>query len=169
MIDAYLDESGIHDGAEVCFIAGYFGGRGQWRKFSRAWQQALRDYDVPLHEFHSQNLVKRTNFFNGWSKANSFELQLSLAKTIAQFKIHPVAQGVLVKDFFRFSLDERRFLTGATLTPQGQITDTGKPKHPYFAVFQPVLKRVLSYAPVGGKAHFFLGPDRPFANYATNL
>jgi hypothetical protein len=36
MIDAYLDESGIHDGAEVCLIAGYFGGRVQWRKFSKA-------------------------------------------------------------------------------------------------------------------------------------
>lgn len=27
MIDAYLDESGIHDKAAICVIAGYFGGR----------------------------------------------------------------------------------------------------------------------------------------------
>jgi hypothetical protein len=169
MIDAYLDESGIHDGAEVCLIAGYFGGRGQWRKFGKAWEQVLGDFDVPLNEFHAQNLVKRTNFFHGWNTTQSYELQLALAQTIARFRIHPVAHGVLVKDFFKLSLAERRFLTGATLTAEGQLEETGKPKQPYFAVFQPVVKRVLSHAEVGGKAHFFLGPDRQFANYATGL
>src|SRR5258705_13747513 len=104
MIDAYLDESGIHEGAEVCLIAGYFGGRGQWRKFGKAWEQLLNNFKVPLNEFHAQNLVKRTNFFYGWSSTESKELQVALAQTIAQFKIYPVAQGVLVKDFFKLSL-----------------------------------------------------------------
>lgn len=154
MIDAYLDESGVHQGAEVCMIAGYFGGRGQWRKFGNAWEQVLGDFDVPLNEFHAQNLVKRTNFFHGWTDTESNELQFALAQTIAEFKIHPVAQGVLVKDFFKFSLMARRFMTGATLTREGQLEETGSPERPYFDPFQPVLKRVLNYAPVGGKAHF---------------
>jgi hypothetical protein len=38
MIDAYLDESGIHEGAEVCVIAGYFGGKGQWREIRQGME-----------------------------------------------------------------------------------------------------------------------------------
>jgi len=160
MIDAYLDESGVHQDAEVCMIAGYFGGRGQWRKFGKQWQQVLRDFNMPLNEFHAQGLVKRSATYN---------LQIALAQTIANFRIHPVAQGVLVRDFFKFSLMARRFMTGATLTPEGRIEKSGSPERPYFAPFQPVVKRVLSYAPVGGKAHFFFGLDRPFAKYAKTL
>jgi hypothetical protein len=160
MIDSYLDESGIHEGAEVCLIAGYFGGRGQWCKFEKLWKQVLREFDVPLSEFHAKALAKRRDSCN---------LQLALARTIARCKIYPVAYGVLVRDFFKLSLSERRFMTGATLTPEGRIKETGSPNRPYFAPFQPVLKRVLSYAPVGGRANFFFGLDSPFAKYATDL
>jgi len=31
------------------------------------------------------------------------------------------------------------------------------------------IKRIASYAPVGGKAHFFFGLDRPFGKYAAAL
>ncbi|MGD0793495.1 MAG: hypothetical protein ABR920_17135 [Terriglobales bacterium] len=41
MIDAYLDESGVHDGAAMCVIAGYFGGNGQFRRFERDWKKVL--------------------------------------------------------------------------------------------------------------------------------
>jgi hypothetical protein len=160
MIDAYLDESGIHDGAEVCLVAGYFGGRGQWRKFDKLWKRVLKDFDVPLDEFHAKVAVKRRDSRN---------LLLALAQAIAQSKIHPVGHGVLVRDFFKLSPIERRFMTGATLTPEGRIKETGSPNRPYFAPFQPVVKRVLSYAPVGGKAHFFFGLDTTFAKYAADL
>ena len=36
MIDAYLDESGIHDGADICVVAGYFGGPSQFKKLALA-------------------------------------------------------------------------------------------------------------------------------------
>jgi hypothetical protein len=158
MIDAYIDESGIHDGAEVCLLAGYFGGRGQWRKFEKSWQRVLRDFG--LDAFHAKVVVKRRD---------SQELQWALAGVIAQNKIYPVAYGVVVRDFFKFSFRERRFLTGATLTPEGRIRESGNPDRPYFAPFQPLIKRVLSYAPVGGKAHFFLGVNSVFGNYAADL
>jgi hypothetical protein len=158
MIDAYLDESGIHDGAEVCLIAGYFGGRGQWRKFEKLWQRVLQSFG--MNAFHAKVVVKRRD---------SVELQLALAQVIAQSKIYPVANGVLVRDFFKLSLSERRFMTGATLTPEGRIKESGNPNRPYFAPFQPLIRRVLSYAPVGGKAHFSFGVDSVFGKYATHL
>jgi Protein of unknown function (DUF3800) len=158
MIDAYIDESGIHDGAEVCLLAGYFGGRGQWRKFDKAWQRVLRDFD--LESFHAKDVVKRRD---------SADLLWGLANVVAQNKICPVAFGVVVQDFFKFTLTERRFLTGATLTPSGKIKESGSPNRPYFVPFPFIIKRVLSYAPVGGKAHFFFGVDSVFSKYATTI
>jgi hypothetical protein len=50
MIDAYPDETGIHDGAPMCFVAGFFGGRGQWRKLADSWRRVLNRFEVPLNQ-----------------------------------------------------------------------------------------------------------------------
>jgi hypothetical protein len=164
----YLDESGIHKDAEACIVAGYFGSIRQWKNFGRPWKRILNRFGVPLDEFHAKNLVKCQGFFRDWTKDKSEQLQLALAELISRCKIYPVAQGVLVESFFRMSLNERRFLTGATLTPQGRIKESGSPNKPYFAPFQPIMKRVLSYVSAG-KGHFFFGLDRPFSEYAIGL
>ena len=52
MIQAYLDESGIHDNADVCLIAGYFGGPGQFKKLGSEWIDILRYHNVI--EFHAK-------------------------------------------------------------------------------------------------------------------
>lgn len=62
MIAAYLDESG--DSAEVCVIAGYFGGTGQWRKFEVAWRKVLLRFAVPLDKFHAKDLMNRCGCFH---------------------------------------------------------------------------------------------------------
>jgi hypothetical protein len=99
--------------------------------------------------------------------AKSLDLQMALAEAIARCKIHPVAQGVLVDDFFKLTLNQRRFLTGATLTPEGRLIDSGNPNKPYFSPFQPLVRRVLTHS--ASKVHFFFGLDRPFGEYATGL
>jgi hypothetical protein len=62
MLQAYLDESGIHEGASIFAIAGYFGGPGQWRKFEILWQETLTKFGIPLDGFHGNHFVnsKRT-------------------------------------------------------------------------------------------------------------
>jgi hypothetical protein len=95
VIECNLDESGIHEGAEVCVIAGYFGTKGQWRKVKKMWLKALSRFDVPLDEFHAKDLVKCVGFFHKWSEAESLELQLALAEAVARYRVFPVAQGVL--------------------------------------------------------------------------
>jgi Protein of unknown function (Hypoth_ymh) len=63
MIEAYLDETGIHDGAPFCVIAGFFGGLGQWGRFDSAWRRALSAFDVPLDQFHALDLMRGRKFF----------------------------------------------------------------------------------------------------------
>jgi hypothetical protein len=162
MIDAYLDESGIHGGAKVCVIAGYFGGPGQMKRLEKAWKKTLYDYSFPMKEFHAKDLVK---------SSKHQPMLKSLAKLVGeQPKIYPVAFGLVVDDFLSFSLSERKFLTGATLDKtSGRLITTGCPSKPYFCPFQSVIKRVCAYASVGGKAHFSFGLGRPFAEYALQL
>jgi hypothetical protein len=47
MIEAYMDESGIHDGAHVCVIAGYWGTVKKWKKFEDRWKTILHDANEP--------------------------------------------------------------------------------------------------------------------------
>ena len=172
MLNAYLDESGIHDGAQVCVVAGYFGKKGPWRKLEASWKATLeqKDFRVPLKEFHAKDLIKRRGFFQAWSNDRYQEFLRALGKTVAECHIHPVCYGLFVDDFFKFSLAERRFLTGGTWNATRQrFLSTGCPNKPYFVAFTECLKTVVSHTPMGARAHFFFGVDRPVAEYARGL
>lgn len=56
MIEAYMDESGIHEGAHVCVIAGYWGSQKKWKRFETRWREILRDANEPaLKECRLEN------------------------------------------------------------------------------------------------------------------
>jgi hypothetical protein len=177
MLDAYLDESGIHDGAPVCVIAGYFGGRGQLKRMEDEWRKALSDFDVPLEEFHAKDIFPKVKGFfreKGWDIETRNRFLARLAHVVSAYKkISAVSSSVVVQDFEALSLPQRRFFTGARLDDRGKLVTTGSPNRPYFLPFLNCVRRVTSYAPEGGmakgKAHFFFGLDRPFAGYATAL
>jgi hypothetical protein len=162
MIEAYLDESGIHDGAKLCVISGYFGGAGQMRKLEKAWKSVLAEFDFPLRDFHAKDLLKRDS---------CRPMLRRLARAIAdQPKVHPITYGIVVDDFYSFTLEQRKFMTGATLHPRtGKLLSSGSPDKPYFVPFQNIVRSITDYAPVGGKAHFNFGLDRVFAGYALAL
>jgi hypothetical protein len=168
----YLDESGIHGNAEACIVAGYFGKIGPWRRFESQWKAILaqRDFRVPLHELHAKTLMRRKAFFAGWSVDRRDDLLHSLSDAVAECKIHPVAYGLFVDDFFAFSLPERRFLTGGTWdAEQLRFRSTGCPNKPYFVAFTECLKIVTSHTPAMGSANFYCGVDRPAGGYAKTL
>ncbi len=162
MIDAYLDESGIHDKANICVIAGYFGGPGQIKRFGKAWKETLKVYSFPMRDFHAKDLVKQ-------EKHRS--LLGALAQAIAEHtKVCPVRYGLVVGDFMSFSLIHRRFMTGARIgAKSGRLLTSGCPSKPYFVPFQNAIKIVTDYTPVGGKARFSFGLNKPFAEYALAL
>lgn len=132
------------------------------KKLQRGWHSVLDDFDFPMADFHAKDLLKQDKFR---------PLLIALAKEIAkQQKAHPVSYGIIVDDFNSFTLEERRFMTGATFSPKtGELLSTGCPSKPYFVPFQNIVKLVCDYAPVGGKAHFNFGLDRKFSEYAREL
>lgn len=161
MIEAYIDESGIHDGAKVCIVAGYFGGRGQWRRFEQKWRRLLKHHGIEMSEFHAKDFLKKTRH-EPFLKA--------AAKLIRSCeKLHPMGVGVFVDDFLSFSPEERMWMTGADVTEAGLLSSSGSPRKPYFLPFQFCIQIACDYTPVGGRAHFFMGIDRAYAGWATDL
>lgn len=171
MLSAYLDESGIHGGKDVgklCVIAGYFGQEKPWKHFERDWRKALSNHLVPLEKFHAKDLIKRRGFFMNFSKRAYLALIHDLLKAITAYEIFPIISAVLISDFFHFSLNQRKFLTGAKIK-NGRFVTTGCPTKPYFLPFQNCLGMVSDYTPSGNKMHFFFGLDRTFSEHATDL
>jgi len=159
MMEAYLDESGIHGGAPVCVVAGYFGRRNHWRHFETAWKAVLSRFGYQLEDFHSKNWIK---------SRDKRPLLIELAKTIGKYSIYPVSMAIVVEDFNAFALQQRRWLTGA-VAHKGKLITTGCPTKPYFVPFQLCLLRVTTYIKPGNRAHFFFGLDRTFGDYAAAL
>jgi uncharacterized protein DUF3800 len=127
VIQSYLDESGVHDNAPVCVIAGYFGEKCDWKHFKRQWLSVFAGAGIPLGEFHAKEWIKNRKYRT---------LLDNLARTISSnHKIYPVSIGVVVKDFNAYSLEDRKFLTGARVT-DGKLVTSGAPSKPYFMPFQ---------------------------------
>lgn len=156
MVEAYFDESGIHDGAQVCVIAGYYGRQNAWRKIENGWRSVLSKYKFDLEDFHAKDLIK--------IQAHQPMLR-ELAGCIAKCDVFPISAGVIVSDFKELDEPHRKWFTGGS----GRSGGTGAPSKPYFVPFQLCLQKVTDYTPAGAKAHFFFGLDRTFSGYATEL
>ncbi len=165
---SYFDESGIHQGSEACIVAGYFGKKGPWRKLASGWSATLKEFKVPLAEFHATDVVRRKGFFSGWGDRTDTLLH-SLAKIVSECSVYPVCYGLFTKDFFSFSLSERRFMTGGTWEPGKRKLGNGCPERPYFVAFNECLRVVTSYTPAARRADFSFGSDRPVSGYAASL
>lgn len=159
MMEAYLDESGIHGGARICVVAGYFGRRNHWRHFEAAWTSILVRFGCRLEDFHAKNWLK---------SREKRPLLIELAKAIGKYAIYPVSMAITVDDFNAFTSQQRRWLTGA-VAHKGKLITTGCPTKPYFVPFQLCLLRVTKYIKPGSRAHFFFGLDRTFGDYAAAL
>lgn len=170
MLKAYIDESGIHKGSEVCVVAGYWAKKGPWRKFENGWRTVLRRFNVPLEKFHAKDAVNKTGFFLPWNRGQANDFLAELGQTTAASKVHPVSWGVFRDDFFSLSLAEKRFLTGGTWNSEEQrFLSTGSSNKPYFTCFTECVKIVTSYVPGMDKVDFFFGCDRPAGEYAQTL
>jgi hypothetical protein len=170
LVLSYFDESGIHQGSEACVVAGYFGKRGPWRRLETGWIAALRDFDVPLSEFHAKDVLNAAGFFHGWKPDKIERLLNTLGEVVGLCRIHPICYGIFTKDFFSLSRSERRFLTGATWNAEKlQFQGTGNPEKPYFVAFNECLRIATSYTPAADRVHFLFGSDRPSSEYAVSL
>jgi hypothetical protein len=115
VVEAYLDESGIHDGAKSCVFAGYVGGYRQFRRLEREWEKlvaCLPDGDFHAKEFFGRDSVGgRVGPYKDWTDRKAIDFLDSLIDAIHAVKIHPRGAITDVEQFNLRDLEERIFLT----------------------------------------------------------
>jgi len=179
MVEAYLDESGIHENAKACVVAGFYGSQAAWRKFEKQWQAVISDYPE-LHKqgFHAKVFYGRTEKrerlgpFQGWSYDKWRKLQDRLVEVIHRNRIFPIAHATVVADFLALKLETRQWLTGAQFSTDGAVAVTsGCPNKPYYVPFSFCIadSALISGANDMDKVHLFAGLDRTFHKYASTL
>lgn len=173
------DESGIHDSAVVCLVAGYIAGVGRWARFTEHWNAVLKKNDVmDFHskEFFAHNSAGRVGRYQSLStgekrsygdwtdkQANSFiEALLGIIDTSGVF---PIGGSVDVAAFRRLTYGERRFLTGGHFDGTAWRT-SGAPSKPYFLVYDHCLVVAGNQTKPGLKTLFIFDEQKQYESRA---
>lgn len=154
----FADESGIHDTAPYCVLAGYIGSPRQWIIFEKKWSELLDEYG--LSEFHAKrffardNEGKRVSPFHGWSDFEARQFLARLVAMINERRLYPIVGVVDVAAFNTLSVGERRFLTGGNILKSGKWDTHGAPTKPYYLAFQFFIVEAMQRAVKGKTVHF---------------
>ena len=166
MLQAYMDDSGSHQSSPVCVVAGYFGSIARWREFERRWNAVLKPEGII--EFHAKRFWardesgNRVSEYKNWDDARATRFLNGLLSAIERTDIYPFACGVLGGEWGKQTLDNRRYLTGATPN-----YPTGAPSRAIFLPFQVCVFRVTSYCKPGLKVHFVFDHQRETIGWAS--
>jgi hypothetical protein len=175
------DESGIHDSAVVCLLAGYIASIRQWAIFTERWNHVLVKFDVT--DFHSKDFFafdpdkgRRTGSYvsrssgekksyGDWSDADANEFISGLVDTICAGRINPIGASVDVPAFRRLTYGERKFLTGAWFDGK-KWKSSGAPSKPYFLVYDHCLVEAGQKTKHGKKTLFIFDQQKQFESRA---
>jgi hypothetical protein len=148
-VDSYWDESGIQD-ADVCLMAGYFGGANQWRRLNRRWNEILGREGV--REFHAKEFWRlnqnrrRTGPYKDWDDERAEQFLSDLVSASVDVKIHPVCCAVSLAEWKTLTLNQQRYFTGARFHKvTHKQRGTGAPTKPYFWCFQHCVFNAAKY------------------------
>jgi hypothetical protein len=175
MVEAYMDESGIHDGAHVCCIAGYWGSEKKWKRFEKRWPEILQAANEPtLKEFHSTDFWRsdgsRKGIFAAWNDTKADRFIDDLVDCIVETKIFPTHSTLVVEEWNKLNRDERIFLTGGHYhrTEKRWLT-FGAPNRTYFLPFPfAIVTPALACSP-GLHVHYVFDLHKQFKTYAGDL
>jgi len=156
MLKAYFDESGIHDKAQICVVAGFVLEESRADLLGSIWKYEVLDrFTLPY--FHAKEFANRSGPFRGWSDAMAqtftTRAMAGIRRAMLDYEWPPVLIGAAIRrrDFFSLSQDDRRWLTGGTFVASS--TDgrarkwkrQGAPTKPYFLAFQQAVLDAAKY------------------------
>ena len=156
MIKVYLDESGIHQGAAICTVAGYAASWENWKQFVPRWNKALKAFGLEESGFHAKRFFARAGKeYRGWKEVDTTECFNHLMNAINAARVVPVGSCLIVELFNRLNADERRYLTGAKFdVVRKKWLTSGAPNTPYHVPIQQAVIDAAKMTPVGSKVHF---------------
>ncbi|MDP6372793.1 MAG: DUF3800 domain-containing protein [Vicinamibacterales bacterium] len=177
MLEAYCDESGIHDEAKFCVVVGFVASARNWQLFENRWANASGGVDFHGKRFFARDKKgHRVKPYNGWSDERARDYLLGLVDVIqtAAF-MTPIGAVVDVKAFFRLTEGERRFLTGGAIekkkgSARPRWMRTGAPTKPYFVGFsQCVVDAALCVRKPGLRVNFVFDQQNEFNGHALRI
>lgn len=175
MLHAYMDESGIHDGAHVCVIAGYWGSQKKWRRFEDRWREILKAAnETTLKEFHSTEFWyadgRRKGMFAQWSESKAEGFIGSLADCIVDSGLFPTSAALVTEEWKKRTKDERMFLTGGQYDkPNNRWVERGAPNRLYFLPFQIAVANPAMTCVSGLHVQYVFDLNKQFKAHALKL
>jgi len=171
--EAYFDESGIHDGAKLCAVGGYYGTEEAWRKFEKQWRAILKDNGLLEIGFHAKDFYRRKDGkrvppYADWANEKAAKFENRLIQAIMRSRIVPFGHGVVVAEWNNLPYDMRKFLSGAHRR-KGKFLSSGAPAKSYYLPFQLCVSEAVCSSGAQDKVHLFAGLDRTFSDYAGIL
>jgi hypothetical protein len=94
MLKTFMDETGIHDDAEIVAVGCYIAKPKTWRDWTRAWNQAKK----PINVFHATDCANLRGEFDGWTKEQRDALVAKLMPIIADHGMAGMVIGVQLND-----------------------------------------------------------------------
>lgn len=125
MIKIYVDESGIHSGAEVVTVAAYAGRPRVWQAWNDEWRRNKR----PIKTYHAADAANLHGEFAGWTVGERDELVTRLLPLIANARLAGAVIGLHLGEF-RKAVGARQDIPEAL-------------GHPYTACFHWLVQSVL--------------------------
>jgi hypothetical protein len=97
VLEAYFDESGIHDGSRVFALGGIVARLEQIKWLADAWGQMLRKHQIS--EFHSTDLESRRGIYEGISKERQQQIFHNAINVIGTYARTAFAGVVVIDDY----------------------------------------------------------------------
>ena len=94
MLKTFMDETGIHDGAEVVAVAGYISRPKYWRAWTADWNKTKRPIDV----FHAADCASYHGEFEGWTKEQRDVFCAKLLPVISAHELAGIVIGIRLDD-----------------------------------------------------------------------
>src|SRR6266850_2387043 len=174
VLEAYLDESGIHEGARVCTVGGFSGRAGVWRKVESEWNNILLKAGIQEFGFHSRQFFprddqgRRLGPYRHWTDENADRFLDALVQVVLRNRIFPLAHGIVVRQWHALPLETRKWLSGAKFR-DGKFVTSGSPNKSYYLPFHFCVLGTAKHSGPISKVHFFVGLDKTFSGYARVL
>jgi Protein of unknown function (DUF3800) len=169
VLDAYCDESGIQDGAAVCVVAGWVGTSRNWELFEQRWLKASQGVDFHGKQFFVRDgNGARVGPYKEFTDAQADSYLRGVITAIEGSDIKAIGGVVDVAAFKALSVDERKWLTGASWSPRKRrLTTSGAPNKPYYLGFTECLEgAALSVKKPGLQVNFVFDQQNQFAPWA---
>jgi hypothetical protein len=139
-------------------VAGYWGGKNEWRRFERAWNAVLDSEGID--EFHAKVFWPRINGrrlgeYKDWSDDRHRSFIDRLLAVIQNHKIVPFGCGVDIAEWNRQPAEYRKMYSGFT---RNAVVKDDALKAVYMS-FQMAVTKCVCYCRDGVKMHFFFDRD----------